>query len=42
MNYAPTVNVYGEMSHSQEARLAVMMRNVAEATIANRQRRMLA
>lgn len=42
MSYAPTVNVYGEMSHSQEARLAVMMRNVAEATIANRQRRMLA
>ena len=42
MNYAPTVNVYGEMSHSQEARLAVMMRNVAEATIANRSRRMLA
>ena len=42
MSYSPTVNVYGEMSHSQEARLAVMMRNVAEATIANRSRRMLA
>lgn len=39
---APNITVNGEMSRSQEARLAVMMRNVAEATIANRQRRMLA
>lgn len=42
MNYAPTVNVYGEMSRSQEARLAVMMRNVALATIADSRRRALA
>lgn len=34
-------HVNGDMSRSQEARLAVMVRNIAEATIANRARRML-
>jgi hypothetical protein len=42
MHFAPTFNVHGEMSRSQEARLAVMMRNVAIATMADGRRRAMA
>lgn len=33
MTFAPTLNVYGEMSRSQEARLMAMMQNVAAGTV---------
>lgn len=36
--FSPTVNVYGEMTKSQEARLLVAMRNVAVATYQNQRR----
>jgi hypothetical protein len=39
---APTITINGEMSRSQEARLAVMMRNVALATMADSRRRAMA
>lgn len=42
MHLAPVFNVHGEMSRSQEARLAVMMRNVALATMADSRRRVMA
>lgn len=42
MTVAPQITIHGEMSRSQEARLAVMMRNVAIATMADSRRRSLA